>query len=240
MTAQTLGYAQAHLQPSTPNPSPKKQGLSLTGHGLFASHEARLCLMAGPAAVVTLGLFVLMGSLITKDFAPIAAEPVREIKLIVPEKEKEAQIHIRDPYLDINVVAPPPMRPQYSVEKNDVDILNPVFDQAPQLDLSLGPIQSLSAVSIGLIDDDATPLRAPVVSYPSRALARNLEGECQVIFDVDVQGRPFNVKANCTDRVFSDAARRAVSRVYFSPKIVLGKARVRQNVVYPISFSLTK
>ncbi|MCI4645428.1 MAG: energy transducer TonB, partial [Hyphomonadaceae bacterium] len=67
---------------------------------------------------------------------------------------------------------------------------------------------------------------------------RGIEGSCEVRFDVNARGEPFNVEAVCTDSVFRREAERAVSRVRFAPKIVRGQALERRNVVYPIEFGL--
>jgi TonB family protein len=87
-------------------------------------------------------------------------------------------------------------------------------------------------------DRDARPIRPPVPSYPQRAQQRGLSGSCDVRFDVDPRGKPYNVAATCTDAVFKTEAERAVSEVEFVPKIVDGKAVERLNVVYPLEFNL--
>ena len=75
-------------------------------------------------------------------------------------------------------------------------------------------------------------------TYPSRAAERGIEGSCEVRFDVDTRGRPYNVQATCTDSIFKREAERAVGRVEFAPKIVRGQAAERRNVVYPLEFTL--
>ena len=99
-------------------------------------------------------------------------------------------------------------------------------------------VQSLDINPVAISDRDATPIRPPVPTYPSRAAERGTEGECTVSFNVDVRGRPYDVKADCTDSIFRREAVRAVSKVEFAPKIVKGQARERRNVVYPLVFKL--
>ena len=74
--------------------------------------------------------------------------------------------------------------------------------------------------------------------FAAWAAERGIEGSCDVRFDVDTRGKPYNVEADCTDRVFKREAERAVSRVEFAPKIIRGQAAERRNVVYPLQFTL--
>ncbi|MBR9834458.1 MAG: TonB family protein, partial [Alphaproteobacteria bacterium] len=92
---------------------------------------------------------------------------------------------------------------------------------------------------VAISDRDAQPIRPPLPTYPTRAAERGVEGSCDVRFDVDTRGRPYNVQATCTDNVFKREAERAVSRVEFAPKIVRGAAAERKNVVYPLEFKLS-
>ena len=99
---------------------------------------------------------------------------------------------------------------------------------------------ALAIDPVAISDRDAQPIRPPVPTYPSRAAERGIEGSCDVRFDVDTRGEPYNVTADCTDRVFKREAERAVSRVEFAPKIIRGQAAERRNVVYPLEFTLAE
>ena len=87
-------------------------------------------------------------------------------------------------------------------------------------------------------DRDAQPIRSPVPTYPIRAAERGLEGECEVQFDIDAEGVPYNIYATCTDVVFKRSSELAVSQALFAPKIEAGQAVERFNVVYPLGYSL--
>jgi len=202
------------------------------------SSKVRLSTTLGPAALMTFGLFAVMASLIATDFQPVEASEVRTIQSIVPEKIDEAEITSHEPFKLLETVAAPPPPPQYTISKDDVTLPVPVFTDSVRKDLLVGPIQKLETLPVAIIDTDATPLRPPVVAYPSIAILREIEGECQVVFDVDTRGRPFNIEPNCSDDVFTRAAKKAISRVEFAPKIQQGRASERKNVVYPIVFSL--
>jgi|GEM_PF-121382 len=206
---------------------------------LHRSSKLRLSATLGPAALMTLGLFTVMASLIATDFQPVEAAESRTIESIVPEKIDELEVKPRPKVELFETVAAPPPPPKYTISKDIVDLPTPVFTGEAPTDFSPGPIEKLETVPVVILDTDATPLRPPVVSYPSTALARGITGECQVVFDVDRQGKPFNIVPDCSDDVFSRAAKKAISRVEFAPKIQEGRARERKNVVYPIVFSLT-
>lgn len=87
-------------------------------------------------------------------------------------------------------------------------------------------------------DRYAQPISAPTPSFPQAAAQLGISGSCDVLFDVDTRGRPYNVVATCTDAIFKSEAERAISKVKFLPKIVNGKAVERVDVVYPLEFQL--
>lgn len=73
---------------------------------------------------------------------------------------------------------------------------------------------------------------------PSAAMTRGISGSCDVIFDVDTRGRPFNIVAQCTDDLFAKEAARAVSKAEFLPKIRNGVAVEQRGAIYPIEFKM--
>ena len=78
----------------------------------------------------------------------------------------------------------------------------------------------------------------PVSNDPVEAAEQDIEGNCDAHFDVDVHGRPYNIRAICTNPIFQSAAEEAVSKVEFPPKIENGHPVERKNVVYPLWFRL--
>lgn len=90
------------------------------------------------------------------------------------------------------------------------------------------------------VDQPAFPDTAEPVSpiYPDSLLRRGLEGRVLAEFVVDSAGKAemetFGVVFS-TDRLFTDAVRRAVARARFVPAVMDGKA-VRQLMQVPISF----
>ena len=87
---------------------------------------------------------------------------------------------------------------------------------------------------------DAFPIRPPIPRYPRRAAELRKEGRCDVWFDVSEEGKPINIAADCTSRLFKKEAERAVSQVEFEPLVYKGKSYVRPGVVYPLEFSIAR
>lgn len=82
------------------------------------------------------------------------------------------------------------------------------------------------------------PIKRPVPVYPSRMLERGIEGNCEVYFNVNPNGKPIDVVAFCTHDGFVEEAARAVSNTVFAPLVIDGKPRSQYNAVYPIGFYL--
>lgn len=94
------------------------------------------------------------------------------------------------------------------------------------------PFQSLPLVQ----KEDNPEFSAPVPVYPALAIEIGLQGSCDVLFDIDVTGRPYNVRSFCSDAIFAESAERAVSDAVFLPMIVQGRPIERHNVVYPLEY----
>jgi len=193
---------------------------------MFKNPILRIVLGLPAAAIIVYGLFIGMGLLIAQDFVPNEDEETRIIERITPEAaNEEVRSRARAKPRRLQTADKPPPPPKLSARKSDIDLPTPDIQGAAPTEIRVDRVQSL----------DINP---PVVTYPNRALERGTEGDCQVRFDVDVRGRPYNVQADCTNSVFKREAERAVSRVEFAPKIVSGEARERRNVVYPLVFNL--
>ena len=96
-----------------------------------------------------------------------------------------------------------------------------------------------SSESIGIADRDAQPIKPPDSSLLADAIGRyNRDGDCVVTMDVDEEGVPVNIEADCTPRYYEAAAKKAIVKARFAPKFVDGKPAPRTGVVYP--FSLRK
>ena len=191
------------------------------------------------AAIVVYLLFTFMYSMINQDYVQPEVEEERVLARITPaEEDTEVRTRTRNKAQRIQSADKPPPPPKMSATRSDIDLPTPNIQGAAPTELNIQRLDSLAIDPVAISDRDAQPIRPPVPTYPSRAAERGIEGSCEVRFDVDTRGRPYNVQENCTDSVFKREAERAVSRVEFAPKIVRGQPAERRNVVYPLEFQL--
>jgi len=187
------------------------------------------------AAFVTIGLFVLMMTLIAEEFKPqeksatssFEINPTVEDIKVIKRETKVQQVK--------KVITPPPPpqieRQQASKPQERIASLEgaiPEFE-APKIDRQ--------NFKIAVSDRDAQPLvRIPPI-MPPRA---EKSGHCRVRFDVSPEGAPFNVvDTYCTQSVFKRASIKSVQKWKYNPKIVDGRSVARKGVESKITFRLT-
>lgn len=192
--------------------------------------------IAVPIVVI---LFLLMNALISVDEIELPEGETRVLAAITPQKQdSEVRTRSRSQPKRIDAAQKPPPPPKQSATKSSINLPTPRIDGAVPQNLDLGRMNSLAIDPVAVSDRDAQPIRPPTPSFPQRAAERGISGSCDVRFDVDTRGKPYNIQATCTDNVFKSEAERSVSRVEFAPKIVRGKAVERRNVVYPLEFNI--
>lgn len=187
------------------------------------------------AAFVTIGLFVLMMTLIAEEFKPqdkVASASfeinptVEDIKVIKRETKVQQVKKVVTP-------PPPPMIERQQAAKPQERIASlegaiPEFE-APKIDKQ--------NFKIAVSDRDAQPLvRIPPI-MPPRA---EKSGHCRVRFDVSPEGAPFNVVATyCTQKLFERATIKSVQKWKYNPKIVDGRNVARKGVENKVTYRLT-
>jgi protein TonB len=191
------------------------------------------------AIPIVLIIFMVMNLLISVKELNLASGEQRVLAAITPQQQdSEARTRQRAKPQRIDSAQKPPPPPKQSATKSSINLPTPKIDGAVPQNLDLGRMKSLAIDPVAVSDRDAQPIRPPTPSFPQRAAERGISGSCDVRFDVDTRGKPYNVQATCTDNVFKAEAERAVSRVEFAPKIVRGQAVERRNVVYPLEFNI--
>ena len=222
-----MDHAINAAQPGAPNRANLRPGRRYAGSLL-------------PAAGITLGLFLVMNALISAEFVEPEVAEQRTLERIVPEqRDQDVRARSRSKPTRIDSAQKPPPPPALSTRKTDINLPTPTIQGAPPKELIIDRVQPININPVAIPDTDARPIRPPQLTYPHRAAKGGIEGRCQVRFDVDVRGTPYNIVADCTDQVFEREAVRAVGKVEFAPKIVRGQASERRNVVYPLEFTLT-
>jgi periplasmic protein TonB len=206
---------------------------------MFNTPMGRFLVSAVIAAPIAVLIFLAMNLLISVDEITIDAKETRVLSAITPQaNDSDVRTRQRAKPQRIDSSAKPPPPPKQSATKSSINLPTPKIEGAVPQNLDLGRMKSLAIDPVAVSDRDAQPIRPPTPSYPQRAQERGLSGSCDVRFDVDTRGKPYNISANCSDDVFKSEAERAVSRVEFAPKIVRGKAVERRNVVYPLEFNI--
>ena len=185
------------------------------------------------AALVVFGLFMLMIYLISGDFQPgekseNASFEINPVIEDVETIERETKI---DRVEQVQTPPPPPMIERAQADKPSERIASlegavPEFE-APKIDKT--------SFKIAVSDRDAQPLvRIPPVPPPDAQES----GHCDMTFDVSPDGQPFNINANCTDRVFRRSSVRAVEKWKYQPKIQDGAAVGRTGVQTRLTYRI--
>jgi periplasmic protein TonB len=192
------------------------------------------------AAVVTLGLFYLMQSLIARDSG---AEYERQKRTVFDfvrlkrderverkKREKPRKIERKEP-------PPPAQMPVAKLAKAPVkqalEIDAPPF--RPNVALAGDPHLGGS-----VSDSDIVPLVRPLHRYPSRAQARGIEGWVHLRFDVTPEGGTDNIVVLDADPqgTFDRAAVNAVKKYKYKPRIENGVPVARPGVEVVLSFEM--
>ncbi|MDT8397034.1 MAG: TonB family protein [Pseudomonadales bacterium] len=187
------------------------------------------------AAVVTTSLFFLMQLLIASGLT----QPERG------EQRKIADITMPQQEVVIQRQEPKPEKVEEPEEIPDLP------DQTIQLTAPTGPGISLARVNIDLgdvgngatisaADAEYLPIVTIAPQYPQRALARGIEGWCQVMFTVTENGTvvdPVVVDAE-PPNIFDSSSIRAVQRFKFNPRTKDGQPVRTPGVQYVFRYNL--
>ncbi|MEO1304716.1 MAG: TonB family protein [Pseudomonadota bacterium] len=201
------------------------------------THRSLIALV--PAAIMTIGLFTVMrGAIASEEISP-PIQTVYELQPYLESAEKEAAevLSVKPPRPD--VLQPPPQVPRLTADPTKVDLSAFDYTGAQPADYAAPTMKNILPTRMTtLIDTDMRPLQPPVPVYPRRAAELGLEGICDVRLSVSPRGEPFDVQAECSDRMFEESAERAVKKVKFTPKIRDGLPVTVTGVVYPLEFRL--
>jgi protein TonB len=208
-------------------------------HGAMNSRSKRLASVAVPAITITTGLFFAMQHLIKVDDFSTPDLPSYEISAILEkpiiEEPRPATIKPKRP----DAIDPPPSNPPLVNEVTTPDGDFGDYFGEPPANYDMGKMDSILPKRVSAITARTLqPITPPVPIYPDKAAVRGLEGFCDVHLSVSIRGEPMNVRAKCSDRVFQNAAERAVKKVKFAPQIRDGLPVTVTGVVYPLEFRL--
>lgn len=180
----------------------------------------RLPLILPFAAIVTIGLFLLMRQLI--DIGPVHRVVEVDPPAVVIKFEPIETPPVRgSEMVHVDPVAPPPPPPAMHTTAGPVDSVaimsNYVLPAIARAEIS-GP------GSIVVTERDPVPVVRVQPVYPPRAAERRLEGQCTVLFDITAQGATANVRSlDCSSSLFERASVNAVSSWRYNPQVEDGQ-----------------
>ncbi len=192
------------------------------------------------AALVTLGLFYLMQSLIARDSAAGYDRQKRTVfDFVRMKRDERVERKKRDKPRKVKRKEPPPpaQMPQAKLSKAPVKqalkIDAPPF--RPNVAMAGDPHLGGS-----ISDSDIVPLVRPLHRYPSRAQARGIEGWVHLRFDVTPEGTTTNVVVVDSDppSTFDRAAMKAVKKYKYKPRVENGVPVARPGVEVVLSFEM--
>jgi len=193
-----------------------------------------------PAAIATAALFVLMDKVIGVEEVQFGERPRITLPDIRPAAQDPQEPRSTREAIKRTETLKPPPPPARRLDSGEPGRIAPaVYEVAPSVSIRLEPVKLTFGAPV-MPDREIQPIRSPVPVYPRTALSRGLEGRCEVRFDVDPRGKPYNVTADCTDSVFTRSAEEAMRKVEFAPELRNGQPMVRRNVVYPLDYVLAE
>jgi len=219
---------------------------------MFSNPLVRLAIGVPAAAIIAVGLFMLMDSLIAvKKICPpgqvmsnatgeCIASNSRTLRDFLAEDAKAAEIRSsRKAIKKLDNANKPPPPPKMTATKKQIDLPKANISGAAPTEIKFDRVTNIDVGSVSVSDRDAQPIRPPSQGPLIRALQRiGKPAECEVSLRVDVSGKPYDVNATCNIKAYDRAAEQSVSKAEFAPKIVKGKAVERSGVVYPIVLNL--
>lgn len=202
-------------------------------HALEAA-PPRLTVAALLAAPLVYGLFLMASWLIRVDEVVLVAKPDRPIFSITPQ----APDTLKPPAVKpppLTVADKPPPLPRMEVKTTGTA---PGFTFAPPVEDLTPTIFRPAPISVSpIVGRHIQVVRAPAPSMPAIAVTRGISGDCEVFFNVDTRGRPFDITATCTDDIFRAEAIRSVGKAEFLPKVnAQGIAVEQHGAIYPLEF----
>ncbi len=191
------------------------------------------------AGGITFGLFSIMQTLIAVATAP-AEDELRSQAIEFVRVKKDSETRRKERRLPKKVEQakepPPPNVRMARAPKPNLGAVN-----ANVIALPTGDLAAPSA-GAALSDMDVVPLVRIAPEYPARAAERGVAGWVLLEFTVTAAGTVRDVSVVDSDppRTFDRAAKKAVSRFKYRPKIENGKPVERQGVQIVLRFDPTE
>ena len=191
------------------------------------------------AGVMTIGLTVSMAALIATEFSPqdktetasFEINPRLDDILEPPRTEKP------DPLKKVETPPPPPTVGTFKTAAVSLPIVEFV---GKKTEFDIGKLDLGHGFKTVSIKRELAPIsRIPPV-FPARFMQGNVSGYCRVRFDINPEGKPFNIDTTiCTDNQLRTATIKSVRKWKYTPQIENGRPVSRSGLEMQIRFDLT-
>lgn len=198
----------------------------------------RLLIALVLSAIVTLGLFFLMQSLIASAGDGLSDAPKGKVlDFVRVPKEETVEKKDRKPRKPPKPKDPPPQMQQPQMQSSNPNAEGASMDFAADVSADVGLD---SGMSLGSGDGEYLPIVKVAPVYPRRALQRGIEGTVLVEFTVTKQGSvqdPVVLEANPPD-IFNQAAIDAALKFKYKPRVINGEPAAVSGVQNLIRFEI--
>jgi protein TonB len=189
--------------------------------------------LAGTAA--TLLLFLLMHSLIAEEWARAdGASYARVVSFLDVDQESDAQTKKRFMPEKLDQAKPPPPPPMLTASA-----ARPTSELDTAIYIPEWSVET-SGIGFDISDMDEVPLVRIEPRYPPRAETLGIEGWVLLEFTISAAGTVVDpvVIACEPPRIFNSAAKRALSRWKYKPRLIDGLPVVREGVQVLLTFEI--
>ena len=171
------------------------------------------------AIPVVVGLFMIMHSLIDRDFENPEVENTKIAELVQPDEEIQLEATTQKPEKAEDPEEPPPEMEMVAL---DLDMNDDIENAAPQASIDV----SISSTGMSAGDGEYLPIVKVAPIYPRRAQTRGISGYCIVEYTVTTSGAIRDPRAvDCEPAgVFEKASVKASLKFKYKPRVVDGEA----------------
>jgi protein TonB len=185
----------------------------------MGSSPLRVIFSIALAIPVVFGLFMIMHSLIDRDYENPEVKNTKIADLVQPDEEIQLETSTRKPEKVEDPEEPPP---EMDMVQIDLDMNPDVQNIAPTASIDV----SISSTGMSSGDGEYLPIVKVAPIYPRRAQTRGITGYCIVEYTVTASGAIRDPQAvDCQPSgVFESASLKAALKFKYKPRVVDGEA----------------
>ena len=187
------------------------------------------------ASIVTIGLTLSMANMIATEFVVSDTFEISDFSINSGVEDIVILSAIKEPKL-LDEVDVPPAPPIVDKTATSSVVVEPVIVERKLRNFNPDEFEITTIAMIPGDSDEQPLVRVPPI-MPSRA---NTSGYCDVRFNVNAQGAPYQVEATyCTQSLFQRSTIRSVAKWKYRPKFKNGVAVPRLGVTNRVRYRLS-